>query len=84
MMSVYIGCTLLSVVTCEFPLSKLGYFAGTGGFHVAVADGSVLSRLGGFNFDMLWPVPWLCSSFIRYYRNAVGFPVLFTDFVVGE
>jgi hypothetical protein len=62
----------------------LRYFAGRGGFHVVVADVSVQSFLGGLNFDILWPAPWLCSCYIRHYSKYAGFLVLFTDLLVGE
>jgi hypothetical protein len=61
---------LLSMVTCAFLLDKVGYFVGTGVFAL------LLFRLDCFNFDTLWTVPWLCSCFVCYYRNVVGFLVL--------
>jgi hypothetical protein len=61
---VYIGCILLYVCTCVFLMNKVGYFVYTGVFHVVVTYGRALSCLAGFHFDILWPVPSLCSCFV--------------------
>jgi hypothetical protein len=52
-------------------------------FWVVVTNGHMLSYLDSFNFDILWPVPWLYSCFVRYYHNNVGFWCCLLIFLLG-
>jgi hypothetical protein len=61
---------------------KLGYFVDTGVFVLLLPMGGCYLA-GRFYFHIPWLVPWLCSCFVRYYRNDVGLLVLFTDFLAG-
>jgi hypothetical protein len=78
---VCVARNLLSGVTRATLVDKLGYFISV--FYVCVIDGRMSRCEGCFKFDILWPVPWLCSCFIRCYRNDISYLVIYTGFLVG-
>jgi hypothetical protein len=70
------------MVTYVFLLDKQGFFVDTGVFALLLPIGACYLA-GRLHFDIVWPVPWLCSCSVDCYHNDVGFLVLFTDFLVG-